>query len=630
MAVSLTSNDDDDCEKALMTDPTDEDSLTISQVINALGNTAARSRINPFHADDDHLKRSSIAWDDAMPILEGGLAHHKMSRGTFERAWHGMQEAPEHLKGRITELLDAWRIAHWPSIRDVQLSEAEVQFGNYDFTGARLREKLEMWPELRGERALLEQALLKLRRAGSGSAWDEALGNLAELRGDEAMAKDAVAVILAQQRHYSDGDKIAGLLDSWVGASTWGSLMSSLWASIPEERHKPADITRLAYHLRQLPLVTGPSLDGFRLAEMSGASRAAWRRSLRELLSGDAELERATTEALLWLSDPQEDLFAQFTALQINDPDPRSALTPLLSHPSRLTELRARSALELLSGAPDPLETLLTRDEPLECRPEAPPASRTWLGDARLEQLLRTAFADAASSMAAEVSKTASSGEENLVGKLFERLRGACVRVTEQAAILARETDRGERLTVALSHRVIGKTEEGNPGLVATRRFSTDVTLIVRARKGAAPPFSERATFVQAKRLLRGTPPETDHYKVSMEQMRDISAQTTSAFLLAVGPSALGVTMPVVPAQLLLDRFGPIVKTKHLHPDALSRHGRGLAGWLVDDVIGLWTGDPGIEAVQKASEGAGDCDTLLVEIDVTIVPMGSEGESRKS
>lgn len=426
-----------------MSDPSDQDSLTISQVINALGNTASRSRINLLHADDDILKRSAITWDDAMPILEGGLANHQMSRGTFERAWHGMQEAPEHLKSRIAELLESWRTARWPSLREVLLSEAEGRFGDYDFTGARLREKLQIWPELRQERALVHEALAKLRRAGSGSAWDEALGNLAELRGDEAQAKDAVAIILAQQRHYPDGDKIAALFDSWVGASKWGDLMSSLWASIPEERQKPADIIRIAYHLRQLPLVTGPSLDGFRLAEMSGASRAAWRRSLIEILAGDVELKRAVTEALLWLSDPQEDLFAQFTALQINDPDPRAALTPFLLHPSRLTELRVRSALELLSGAPDPLETLLTRDEPLESRPEAPPASRTWLGDARLEQLLRTAFADAASSMAAEVSKTASSGEENLVGKLFERLRGACVRVTEQAAILARETDRG-------------------------------------------------------------------------------------------------------------------------------------------------------------------------------------------
>ena len=69
-----------------MTDPTDQDSLTITQVVNALANTAARSRVNLLHADDDHLKCSAIAWNDAMPVLEGSLAGHKMSRWTYERA----------------------------------------------------------------------------------------------------------------------------------------------------------------------------------------------------------------------------------------------------------------------------------------------------------------------------------------------------------------------------------------------------------------------------------------------------------------------------------------------------------------------------------------------------------------
>ncbi|TIX66054.1 MAG: hypothetical protein E5V25_16390 [Mesorhizobium sp.] len=157
------------------------------------------------------------------------------------------------------------------------------------------------------------------------------------------------------------------------------------------------------------------------------------------------------------------------------------------------------------------------------------------------------------------------------------------------------------------------------------RRFSTDVTLILRARRGAEPPFSQRATFIQAKRLRRGTPPEAGHYAVNMTQMEDIANHTTSSFLLAVGPKALGVTMPVVPAQLLVDRFGAIMKERHMHPDRVARLGRSLAVWLVDDVIGLWTGDPREEAVEKASAGAGDRDTILVEIAVAMVLADSEG-----
>lgn len=609
-----------------MTEPSDDHPLNIKQVIVALINTGSHSRIN-LDGDPDLLKRSSISGDDALIIVERELAGYKMSHDTYESVLQGARKAPAHVKERFVAALETWRSAAWPSLRGDLLARAVEGFGDYRFTGPALRSRLEIWPELRREPDLIKAALSKVRIA-TGRDLTEALENLAALDGGVDEARAALAVVAAARPHRQE-DRITGLLDSWAGATVWGQLMACLWSPVPEERQVPAAVTSLACLLRQVPLVTGPSLDGFVLGEMSGASRAAWRQSLVEACGDDLELRKAATEALLWFADAQEDLFAQFTALEINDPDPLAALEPLLSHPSRLVCLRTQSALALLAGTPDPLETLITREPVTETGRPAPGVSRTWLGDARLEQLLRTAFGEAASSMAAEVPLTASSGEENLVGKLFERLRAACDRVTEQAAILARETDRGERLTVALTHRVIGKVEEGEPGLVATGRFSTDVTLILRARRGAEPPFSQRASFVQAKRLRRGKPPEGEHYAVSLSQMRDIAEQSSSSFLLAVGPEAAGVTMPVVPAQLLLDRYGAVVKEKHLHPDAVSRLGRNLAGWLVDDVIGLWTGDPRIEAVAKAAAGAGDCDTILVEIEVAMVPVDPESEDRK-
>jgi len=609
-----------------MTEPNDDRAFNIEQVIMALMNSRHRSRVN-LDTDPDLLKRSAIPWDDALSVVERDLAGYKMSSETYEAALEGAQKAPGDLKGRLVAALEAWRSAAWPRLRGDLLGKAVAGFGGNGFTGSDLRSHLEIWPELRREPELIRAALAKVRSA-AGKALTEAIEDLAALDGSVDEARAALAVI-ATTRPYGQEKLIATLIDSWAGVTVWGQLTACLWSPVPEERQAPAAVTSVAHMLRQVPLVTGPSLDGFVLGDMSGASRATWRRSLVEATRGDPELRDVVTEALLWFADAREDLFAQFAALEINAPDPVTALEPLLSHPSRLVCLRTQSALALFAGTPDPLETIITRGEEIEGERPAPGVSRTWLGDARLEQLLRTAFAEAASSMAAEVPLTASSGEENLVGKLFERLRGACLRVTEQAAILARETDRGERLSVALTHRVIGKVEEGEPGLVAARRFSTDVTLVVRARRGAEPPFSERATFVQAKRLRRGTPPELEHYAVSLSQMRDIAEQTTSSFLLAVGPEAAGVTMPVVPAQLLLDRYGAVVKEKHLHPDAVSRLGRNLANWLVDDVIGLWTGDPRVEAVAKAAAGAGDFETMLVEIEVALVPVDPERERRK-
>jgi hypothetical protein len=54
--------------------------------------------------------------------------------------------------------------------------------------------------------------------------------------------------------------------------------------------------------------------------------------------------------------------------------------------------LRAQSALDLLANESHPLEVLLTKEPARESAAPALPASRTWLGDARLEQLLRTTF----------------------------------------------------------------------------------------------------------------------------------------------------------------------------------------------------------------------------------------------
>lgn len=155
--------------------------------------------------------------------------------------------------------------------------------------------------------------------------------------------------------------------------------------------------------------------------------------------------------------------------------------------------------------------------------------------------------------MAAEVSSSVSSREENLAGRLFERLRGACEREIERAALPARETDSGERLRISLSHRVIGKSEEGDAALVEGGSLSIDVTLFLRAprRQGAVQP---------ARDLPRSKARPVRH----------------TVGRLAVGAQASGVTMPMVPAELLVSRFGVIAKKLQLHLSIVARFGREL------------------------------------------------------
>ncbi|WP_421993635.1 hypothetical protein [Roseococcus sp.] len=566
---------------------------------------------------EDHDVTDEV-WSEAISAIIAGIFKHPFDRSEYELLWRRAREIPAERQDEWISALTSWRSKNWKHVRERIVSELSGNFSYY-FESNHIEERfLAYWPELRGEQRVIGAGLdvLHAKRDRPISV----LHVLASLKGTAEDARAALAIILGEQPHLRN-EAISRLVHEWAGEVRWGQLFAAIWSSRLETYHPPQQVAELAHLLRQVPLICGPSLDSFALRDMSGPSRAAWRRTLTRLVAEDAALRDAAIEVLLWFADHREDLLCQVTALEMSEPDPRSAIEPFAAHPSHLVALRARSALEIFGGEPDYLEVLLGKEPAHHASNPVLAPSRTWLGDARLEALLRNAFGEAAMSMANEVLATASSGEENLVGKLFERLRGACVAVTRQAAIWARETDRHERLTVALSHRIIGKTEEGADGLRKKRKFSTDVTLIIRARRGADKPFSERATFIQAKRFKRKKRNVDEHYAVDMSQMSDIAIQTKSSYLLAVGPTAQDVVMPIVPAQLMIDRLGTEQKIRHLHPDRVARLGRSLAGWLVDDVIGLWTGDPDVRTVKKAAAGAGDSDTMVVEIKVAFVPI---------
>jgi hypothetical protein len=103
--------------------------------------------------------------------------------------------------------------------------------------------------------------------------------------------------------------------------------------------------------------------------------------------------------------------------------------------------------------------------------------------------------------------------------------------------------------------------------------------------------------------------------------MRDISKQTTSSFLLLVGPKTSDVVLPVIPARLFLDYFGKKGhKYRFIKPEDGERVGKSLASWLVYDVIGLWTGDPDNEIVKRSYGQLGGSSTVLIELEVSLIP----------
>jgi hypothetical protein len=86
-----------------------------------------------------------------------------------------------------------------------------------------------------------------------------------------------------------------------------------------------------------------------------------------------------------------------------------------------------------------------------------------------------------------------------------------------------------------------------------------------------------------------------------------------------------GVTMPVIPARLFLDLGDRGMPANQIGPQAAAQIGKSIAAWLVEDVIGLWTGDWSPPIIQRAIGGEGREPYLLVTISAEIVPKGPDG-----
>jgi hypothetical protein len=284
--------------------------------------------------------------------------------------------------------------------------------------------------------------------------------------------------------------------------------------------------------------------------------------------------------------------------------------------------------LDLANGVPDAVELLQSakRERQVETRLVADglrPAC-TWIADARIERLIENALDEAARTFGETVRRTRASGEETHVSILFERLATAFARINDRLALYAAETEANERLEIRLEHRIVGKSEEGGAG-VDTARFSADVCLLFEGRE-AGRRFARRASLLQAKRIfVRQAALDVDYYPVDVSQLEDLASQTMAGFLLLVGPACEGVAMPVIPARLFLDMVERGESSGQIAPATASRLGKGIEAWLVEDVIGLWTGDWDEALVAKGKRGEGREPFLLVEITADRVRKGPDG-----
>jgi hypothetical protein len=196
---------------------------------------------------------------------------------------------------------------------------------------------------------------------------------------------------------------------------------------------------------------------------------------------------------------------------------------------------------------------------------------------------------------------------------------------------LAVESDAQSRLSFGLDldYRVIGKPEEGGAG-ISTETFATDVCLLIEVRD-AGNTFARRTSLLQAKRLY--SPDVRPYYPIKMKQLEDLSRQTFASFLVLLGPECDGMKIPIIPARLMLDLIASGQPSTQIAPQKASVLGTGIGTWLLEDVIGLWTGD-WAEPVVARGNGNGEKyrqPLVLARLVVDRIHKGSDswGNSRR-
>lgn len=220
-----------------------------------------------------------------------------------------------------------------------------------------------------------------------------------------------------------------------------------------------------------------------------------------------------------------------------------------------------------------------------------------------------------------EIFDNLHAGEETHLSELFKELKFCLAKLSRQLAYVANKLDASEKFSFSLSQRIIGKPEEGGEGIDHSR-FSTDVCLIFKAMDDGVC-FSERATLIQAKRL-QVTNGRAFSYSLKRDQLDDIATQTLASFLLLLGPAYGKCRLPIMPAGLMVD----LMKNNSSISVSLSRAaglGKSFGTWLLEDVIGLWTGDKAAKVIEKALGRENGRPRLIFELIVERQSKGADG-----
>jgi hypothetical protein len=355
--------------------------------------------------------------------------------------------------------------------------------------------------------------------------------------------------------------------------------------------------------------------------------RAAWVADLVRLAGKADNMRSALLEGILWHGSERVDELVMTVAAAICEASldqGSSVLESLLAHPSSLVRLRAAALRRLGADAPiepdRPLPTGILdsgrRLSELAERHRASPL--TWIGDRHVEMAIESAVQRAAATFTGAYEGHWREDEEPLTVKLLSDVRAALGVVEADIAAVAGRRPGGRRISFSLRDRMVSKHEEGQPGTDPTASFSTDVCLIMTARRDGKV-FANRASLIQVKKLKKGADAHwKNRFEIVRNQLTDISKNTDAAFYMLMGPESAGRAIEIVPARLVAEHLSRLGKTVGLHRELVALASRSLARWITYDVVGLWTGDPKVQVVRKAAGADGRRPYLLVELEVSI------------
>jgi hypothetical protein len=344
---------------------------------------------------------------------------------------------------------------------------------------------------------------------------------------------------------------------------------------------------------------------------------AAWRQEVAARMGRKPVLRKAAIEFFLWCAPDAASSEAELTVLAlVRTATDRRLVRKLKEHPSSRVRFRVRTLQAWLqgggkggaapsvepSGGSGPV-TVTEALRHLHVTRAVPLGGRTWLRDRDLEEALLGAVSRVEAEFATRYPERFREDTAELVAGLLEALRVELERVkADLSALLAQGQPAPLELGFTVRRVRPGPDEPASAGEPAP--VVSDVPVRVAfVLKVEVEGFihTERAVLAQVVKLEQhGEGQWLPAFRVGREHLDALVRQTDAAFCLFLAPPFPRAECWMVPARTVRSLMEVQRSVSGVAREGVQRVARSLAGWLVGDLVGLWTGDERPDALERA------------------------------